>query len=407
VIGECLWIVADMIAVVADDYTGAAELAGIGFSHGLSSGIQTEFGPNCPDELVAIDTDSRSCPQPVAARRVAHIAGCLRSCGPTWIFKKVDSVLRGPVLAELRSMLVATGKRRAILAPANPSRGRIIRAGHYFVDGRPIEHSAFRNDPECPIRSSDVLTMLGGYGSPDVRVAGLDQELPDAGIIIAEAGTQEDVARWAASINSSTLAAGGADFFATLLAAKERHRGQPQVVEGAPPCGRRTLFVCGSATAWGASRREECAKFGIPIVLAQQTPPCIGASSRPTHFAKGLDAVLDALDRVGVAMVAAGNQSGSSPTTPHSAPGILVETVVQVLRRGIVARLFVEGGGTASALVRRMGWTRTSVCGQYAPGVVAMRVPSEPAATLTTKPGSYPWPTEVWKPFAGTCIESM
>jgi uncharacterized protein YgbK (DUF1537 family) len=257
-----------MIAVVADDYTGAAELAGIGFSHGLSSGIQTEFGPECPDELVAIDTDSRSCPEPVAARRVAHIAGCLLSCGPTWIFKKVDSVLRGPVLAELRSMLLATGKRRAILAPANPSRGRIIRAGHYFVDGRPIEQSAFRNDPQCPIRSSDVLTMLGGHGSPDVRVAGLDPcpKLPDAGIIVAETSTQEDVARWAASVASSTLAAGGADFFAALLAAKERHRGQSQVVEGPPPCGRRTLFVCGSATAWGASRREQCAKHGITLL---------------------------------------------------------------------------------------------------------------------------------------------
>ena len=247
-----------MIAVVADDYSGAAELAGIGFSRGLSSGIHTEFGLNCPDELAVIDTDSRSCPEPVAAERVGHLTGCLTSCGPTWIFKKVDSVLRGPVLAELRSMLAATGKRRPILAPANPSRSRIIRGSLYFVNGRPIEHSAFRNDPEYPIRSSDVLTMLGAYGNSDVRVASLDRELPDAGIIVAEASTQEDVTRWAAQVNPSTLAAGAADFFTALLAAKVRHRSQSQFVEGEPPCGRRTLFVCGSAAACVRSR-EECA----------------------------------------------------------------------------------------------------------------------------------------------------
>ncbi len=340
-----------MIAVVADDYSGAAELAGIGFSRGLPSGVHTELGPNCPDDLAAFDTDTRSCPEPVAAERVAHIAGRVASCGPAWIFKKVDSVLRGPVLAELRSMLAATGKRRAILAPANPSHGRIIRAGHYFVDGRSIEHSAFRNDPEYPIRSSDVLTMLGARHSPDVRVANLAQDLPDAGIIVAEASTEEDVARWTAHVNPSTLAAGGADFFAALLAAKGHRRGESPLEEAEPPCGQTTLFVCGSAAAWERSR-EECAKQGIPFVPGLQT---------------------------------------------GSATSSLVETVVQVLLRENVARLFVEGGGTASALVRRMGWTHASVCRQYAPGVVAMHVDSVPAVIFTTKPGSYPWPKEVWE----------
>lgn len=388
-----------MIAVLADDYSGAAELAGIGFSRGLSSVVQTEFAPNFADEIVAIDTDSRSCPEPVAAGRVAQIAGYLTSCGPASVFKKVDSVLRGHVLAELRSMLLATGKRRAVLAPANPSRGRIIRSGHYFVDGRPIEHSAFRNDPEYPITSSDVLAMLRARGSPEVRIASLGQELPDAGIIVAEASTQEDVARWAACIDPSTLAAGGADFFAAFLSLQEPHRGRSPFIEDPTPCGRNTLFVCGSAAACGRLRREECSKYGIPMVLVPQTPWGTEASSQPTQ--RALDAVRDALDRVGVAMIAAYAETGSSPTTPRSATSILIETVVQVLRRESVARLFVEGGGTASAFVRRMGWTRASVCRQYTPGVVAMRIHNEPAITLTTKPGSYPWPREVWESSAG------
>lgn len=387
-----------MIAIIADDYSGAAELAGIGFSRGRSAAVYTELGPDYSDEIVAIDTDSRSCPEPVATERVAQIAGCLASCGPASIFKKVDSVLRGHVLAELRSMLAATGKRRAILAPANPSRGRIIRDGRYFVDGQPIEHSAFRNDPEYPITSSDILTMLRACGSSDVRIAGLDEKLPGAGIIVAEACAQEDVACWAERVDGSTLAAGGADFFTALLALQEPDRGKSPIVDDEAPSGRRTLFLCGSATACGQSRREECSKYGIPLVIAPQTPSDSEASSQSAQQA--IDAVLVALDRAGIAMIAA-FETGSSPTVACSAARALIETVVQILRRTNVTHLFVEGGGTASALVRRLGWTRASVCRQYAPGVVAMRVQSGPPVTLTTKPGSYRWPLAVWQPTAG------
>jgi uncharacterized protein YgbK (DUF1537 family) len=422
-----------MIAVVADDFSGAAEIAGIGFSHGLASEIHTESVPSYQADLVALDTDSRSCPAMVSAQRVAHaVAGfqqhrppkgdCPLFWAKPWIFKKVDSVLRGPVLAEVRSVLAATGKRRAILVPANPSRGRVIRGGRYFVDGRPIHQSPFAADPEHPATSSDVLALLGRQGSPvaperdspifvaschknwdspcpDVAVLRPGQQLPHSGIIVGEASTPAEVMRWTEVVDDSTLPAGAADYFAALLAARGHcpspppHYKTSEISKISEVCGETgTLFVCGSAAAWAQARRDECARHGVPVIPMPQ--------AKARNWSPSANAALAALDRAGRAMLTIADEPGILAAPPLTALSRLVDMVAELLGTGKVGRVFVEGGRTASALVRRMGWTRASVCRQYAPGVVAMRFSAAPKAIITVKPGSYPWPDQVWRPIA-------
>jgi len=390
-----------MIAVVADDFSGAAELAGIGFGFGLSSEVHTEFEQDGPADLAAIDTDSRCRPEAEAARRVADAANRLHERRPDWVFKKVDSVLRGHVLAEVRSMLAATGKRRAILVPANPSRGRILREGRYFIDGRPIHQTPFAADPDYPARSSDVLDLLGARTSPEVRLQRPGDGLPESGVIVGEAAAPSDLTAWAERIDPTTLAAGAADFFAALLTAQGLRPCPPQPADHETACPHTTLFVCGSAAAWASARREECVKHGIPIVRVEPAP--FGPEAWPPQTRRQADAALDALDRTGVAMLTLGG-----PPCRHGYPRLrrvkpchppldpLVEVIDDLLSRRNVERLFVEGGGTASALVRRLGWTQTSICRPYVPGVVAMRIPARPGTILTVKPGTYPWPDDVW-----------
>jgi hypothetical protein len=57
-----------------------------------------------------------------------------------------------------------------------------------------------------------------------------------------------------------------------------------------------------------------------------------------------------------------------------------------------VRELIVEGGSTASRIVRRMSWTRFFPCQELTAGVVRMKVGRSPNIHLTVKPGSYPWP---------------
>src|SRR5882672_3582695 len=150
-----------MIGVIADDLTGAAELGGIGLRYGLQAEVVLEGKCDREADLLCLDTDSRSCRANEAARRAAAAARKLRMAGAVWIYKKVDSVLRGNVLAEVSAIRQALGLHSALLVPANPGFGRVIRKGRYFVKGKPIDQTDFARDPEYPRRSSNVLKMLG------------------------------------------------------------------------------------------------------------------------------------------------------------------------------------------------------------------------------------------------------
>src|SRR5262245_25522777 len=134
------------IIVLADDLSGAAELAGIAFTHGLSAVVQREFVPDSNANVVAIDTDSRHLSPTAAAERVTEITRRILDTNPAWIYKKVDSVLRGNVRAEIEAILQVTGQPRALLIPANPSRCRIIQGGHFLIDGIYLDYASLASD---------------------------------------------------------------------------------------------------------------------------------------------------------------------------------------------------------------------------------------------------------------------
>ena len=149
-----------MIGVIADDLTGAAELGAIGWRHGLRAEIVRSGKPGGTADLVCVDTDSRACEPDVAAKRAAGAAKLLRAAGAKWIYKKVDSVLRGQVTAEVEAVMKQLKLTRALLLPANPSLGRTIRGGEYFLHGKPLHKTEFAHDPHFPRRSSQVLRLV-------------------------------------------------------------------------------------------------------------------------------------------------------------------------------------------------------------------------------------------------------
>src|SRR3954468_12100362 len=154
-----------MIGVISDDLTGAAELGAVGLRYGLSAEIVTGGEPGGKAELMCLDTSSRSCPPEEAARRAAEAARSLKGAGASWIYKKVDSVLRGHVAAEVDAVMKELGLKVALMVPANPLLGRVIRDGRYYVRGKPIQETEFAQDPEYPRKSAGVLELLGGSGS--------------------------------------------------------------------------------------------------------------------------------------------------------------------------------------------------------------------------------------------------
>lgn len=389
-----------MILVVADDFTGAAELAGIAWQHGLSSEVQTQFHPRRSVDVLSLDTDSRTLSAAEAERRLAEMGCRISASGIDTIYKKVDSLLRGPLIAETQALLRVLHLSRAILVPANPSLGRSIRKGRYYVEARPIGESELALEPSRKLQSSTVRDMLLASGEAKVEVLPWNAELPRSGIVIGEAQSEEDLQQWCRRLDASTLPGGAADFFAAWLGELvERNGRSVRCRVGSPDRASRhlspVLIVSGSAAVRALTTLQKLEQGGVSVFRLPEPLFAMPAGVMTDVAAHWVEVVVKALHRDGLAAIAIGRYLREGVVAPPVLCRRLVEAVLEILRRVPVYSLLVEGGETASRLVRLLGCERLPVQMVWAPGVVTLAVKAMHDLKLTVKPGSYEWPAQL------------
>jgi len=287
------------------------------------------------------------------------------------VFKKVDSVLRGHVRAEIEAILAACDLASCVLAPANPSRGRVIVAGEYWIAGKPLDQTDFAKDPEHPRRSASVATLLGKSART---------------IVVPDVLDLDGLGQIAKSIGDGVLAAGAADFFKAVLSQSGRSSeiSIPRDVELTPPA----VLICGSLTVLEA-RRKACASAGLTVV------PCASADQ------EWLKATTRLLKSHGAVMVATGDLEPVASKN-KTAFGTFTAAAAELIRQANPATILAEGGATAAALARHLGWSRLATVATAAEGVGVLRpLNAETNAMLVVKPGSYDWPEVIWSQFVG------
>lgn len=381
-----------MIGVIADDLTGAAEIGAVGLRHGLRAEIIQSGKPSGSTDIVCVDTGSRSCAPDEAAKRAAGAARLLRTAGATWIYKKVDSVLRGHVTAEVEAIMQQLKLERALLLPANPSLGRTIRDGQYFVGGKLIHKTGFAYDPEYPRRSSQVLRLLKVPEAFSIRVVDGDRQLYDGTIVVGEAGSPEDVSEWAAMSGAKILPAGGSDFFNALLQREKfAVAGRPEPFPSS--AAGYELFVCGTSTEYSrkfvmAARRKKKPVVTLPVELiwgAEFSPAAIESITR--HVVEAYHSHSRVILAVGLPLVR--NTQVAKRFFRN-----VVQVAQSVMEKVPITHVYAEGGATASELVQAMGWSRLTVECEAAPGVATLSVGNAQSTLLTIKPGTYAWPAQ-------------
>lgn len=384
-----------MIGVLADDLSGAAEVGGVALRYGLSAEVQTELTPS-PAGVICLDTATRICPPVQAAARVSRAGVAMRKEG-RHLFKKVDSVLRGPVAAEISALLIAE-QPRALLAPANPSRGRTLRNGYYYVDGQPLASSEFARDPDHPARASSVADLLGWPLPLPLAILAPGARLPESGLIVGQATDSADLKHWAGRVGSDVLPAGAAEFFAAWLEAQGHAPHITADPEWRRRRGGRHLFVSGTTASAGQAFVARCQAHGWPVLAP---PPGLFAPAGPIAgaLAQWSVSVAEALDHRLMAIMTIGGPLRREADWPARLNDYLARAAAGALARQPVDYLWVEGGATAQALLRRLGWRRLTVTAEIEPGVVAL-APAGPGPEVIVKPGSYAWPVELVEPLS-------
>lgn len=375
--------------VIADDLTGAAEIAGIAHGRGLSVRILSGEQPPAEScEVLVINTDTRDRTGKEAAATIRRLVPGLGDLGGLKLYKKTDSLLRGPVAEELIALLDCTAYSTALLVPANPSKGRQIRAGRYMIGAKALDESEHRTDPDHPRTSSDIRTLLGiGPGGlllrKDVGEALLNK------IQVPDHCSPADITALAQDNHTSgKLLAGGADFFRELLLSQLRPKRQQSREVLTYPDNR--CFVFGSYARANRSALEKLKQCGYEILeleVREGGDPKTGSD------------VLKKLSHLGAAP---GRKVLKLPDDHIEDPAIRNELLMELTSVACTMpaalerpwHFLVTGGKTASHFCNKMGWDQFIVRESHEEGVVTLS-PGNTEHLITIKPGSYHWPDEL------------
>lgn len=383
-----------MIAVIADDLTGAAEIGGIALRQGLRVVMDTRVhGPADVDVLV-IATDSRSKEVEEAKALVGDVTEKLLALHPTLIFKKTDSLLRGHVGEELAAQMKVSGKRRTLLIPANPALGRTIRAGVYYAGDVPLNESVLADAFRKKIRSSGVLHLIGDKFKSSASVVSLADDLPHNGLVIGNTQSESDLDAWASRLDDDTIAAGSAGFFNAVL--KTNSTAMHQGVQDRLMVGQKIIYVCGSAFPLSKASVAEARSNGLPVCYMPEAIFCAGANNEELIRGWAADAVNSLHQKDKVIMAVGGLLCDGLPDLSSQIKGAMAAVVAAVMQQTQVNELVIEGGATASSVIERLRYERFFPAQELAQGVLRMRVQEAAGLHLTMKPGSYQWPASIW-----------
>lgn len=390
-----------MIIVIADDITGAAEIAGIAKSAGLETrllmtgkGVKKSDnileGDHMKAQVIVFATDTRQMAEADAVKEIEDLVNDIPA--NALLFKKTDSVLRGHIKAECQAILDNSDYDQVLLVPQNPSKGRVVRDGLYYINDVLLNETQFANDPEFPAKTSDVCQ----YGVPDAE-------------------SVEQIAEIVKAAQPKTLFAGGADLFKAVLDSMintehltvntESNNHSQNLITSQPhdlisSRSDNLIMVCGStqsksvidtplcrrynavecnmpenvfygnegAEAWIASLKAVFAKNGVALTINY---PSQGGKDFAVRLRKTMAEAVKAL--VANCDADMGKLGDEKNKNEVAQPRL---------------KLIIEGGATAFEILSTLGWSTFDVVKEHYPGVVEI---ANDKASIVLKPGSYPW----------------
>lgn len=375
------------ILIIADDLTGAAELGGIAFNCGLSARIlfDSDKGFDFPEDVIVLDTHSRNLSPEDAYREVKKLISGFELSSFDLVFKKVDSLLRGPIASEIKALLDVMHLDQAYLLPANPSKNRIIRSGKYYINDIPIHRTNFRFDPQYPRISKYVKDLIIDSGHSLVT-ANDPEHITRIRIMIPDMASREELRAFVAGLpDEPFLLAGASDFFREIIVSKFKLSISEVARQYDLPASRH--FLMGSNS------------FSSRKTIRSLTTGNYFVSRLPQAALEDKNKFNDWMKKICTELKHQKNVVISGPARRIEDPmriNMITERLTSAAKTLIHklppnSLLLIEGGETSSRLFRAMEWHDLKISGAIETGVVELS-PYDSEIKIIIKPGSYLWP---------------
>lgn len=385
------------LGCIADDYTGASDLANTLTRSGLRT-VQTIGVPSddfaLPDvDAVVVSLKSRSIAAADAVARSRAAEQWMRARGAGHVLFKIcstfDSTDAGNIGPVMDALKADSGDSIVLVTPAFPATARTVYKGHLFVGDVPLNESPLKDHPLNPMHDSSLVRVLARQSNAKVGLANLAVVVkgPEAlrahladlaengvGAVVADAVFDLDLKTIGAvalehrvSVGASGLGLGLAD----ALIGSGRVTTCAASAEAFNPVGGGAACLAGSCSQ---------ATLG-QIAAAEKVMPVRRLD--PGKIIAGPDEVRSALTWARE-QLSRGPVLIASSSTPEEvaavqkrhgrdAAGHAIEQAMADLAEGLVQagvrRLVVAGGETSGAVVDRLGIPGFLVGAEIAAGV--------------------------------------
>ena len=135
-----------LMGCIADDFTGATDLAGLLARSGVRVSLRMGTPEEAPRDTAAAEVIAlkvRTAPVGSAVAEARAALGWLRRAGARRFFWKYcstfDSTARGNIGPVAEALMTDLGAAQTIYCPAFPENGRAVFMGHLFVGEQPLE----------------------------------------------------------------------------------------------------------------------------------------------------------------------------------------------------------------------------------------------------------------------------
>jgi 3-dehydrotetronate 4-kinase len=408
------------LGCIADDYTGASDLANTLTRCGLRT-VQTIDVPAGDLELPEVDAvvvslKSRSIEAGLAVARSRSAEQWLRGRGADHVLFKICSTFDstdagniGPVMDALRD---DSGDKIVLVTPAFPETGRTVYQGNLFVGSVPLNESPLKDHPLNPMHDSNLVRVLARQSRTKVGLVDLADIArgPDAvrarladlagkgfGAVIADAVFERDletIGKVALDHRVSVGASGlGLGLARALVASGRVASSTPNALADAAVGGPAACLAgsCSQATL----RQIASAEAVMPVLHLDPDRVVAGPDEARRALAWARERLKD-----GPVLIA----SSSTPDQVaalqsrhgRDAAGHAIEQAMADIAEGLVGsgvrRLVVAGGETSGAVVDRLGIPGFLVGAEIAAGVPVLRAVGASEMLIALKSGNFGGP---------------
>ncbi len=385
-----------VFAAVADDDTGASDLAGMLAEQGLRTLLVIDLLPteqflawSRGYHAVVMAEGTRNLAPASARERTRQALRILATRHPRVFQIKYcstfDSTPEGNIGPAVDGALDELTEDFTIAVPALPVNGRTTYLGYHFVHRQLLSDSPMRNHPLTPMTNPNLVDLLSRQTKRRVglapyrevaagahRLKECFQNLREQGVAIAVVDCLNDehlesICRAAADLRLIT----GSSAFGIRLPAIWRERGwlaADRTESCAPPSvvinGRGCLLVAGSCSTATREQNEWLAAQGVRVIHIDPRDLLTNNLDRVTliaqvsrELAAGRHCLLStsaAADEVRRVQEWGANNLLTVPALGKAIADALADLVAEVLQDQVVSGLIVAGGETSGALCRRL-----------------------------------------------------